>query len=182
MSKLREILTSQQDVIESLRSQIISWKEQNNQLHGQLKSIENLEKLLEAAKLREAELQREWAGAIADHTVAGIQLVADKLALTRERDAALSALGDAREGWNQFKGYLAWATHITVNEHELEYCNKAHSADPSAALAERDRAIEKRTAERCAELADSAEQADYIYLSSAAIRGEFGLEPKTEGA
>lgn len=130
-----------------------------------------LRKDLEAAKLREAEVQSQLTESQQREAV-----VCNKnLALMDQRDAATGALEIARTA------LAAFTTHYSDGViHEAENA-LAKISDPSAALAERDRATEKRTAERCAELADSAEQADYVYLSSAAIRGEFNLEPKPEG-
>lgn len=190
MNKLRETLTSQQDVIESLRSQITSWKEQNNQLHSQLKSIGNLEQQLAVAKLREASAIRahseeqamavrmqqdrdEWK-AKHEETFAFYEDERKQLASMRiERDAALSAVQKASElikGFFLDDDYDAYGCLREVSE--------ILSADPSAALAERDRAVEKRTAARCAEISDGLEYGPH---AAEDIRREFGLEPKTEG-
>lgn len=95
-----------------------------------------LESTLEAAKLREAELREQinqirldWYG------------LYDKL--QQERDAALSALKSARD---EFKAIEHCAQGSTV--HFISTRALAKISDPTAALAERDRAIEKRTAER----------------------------------
>lgn len=134
MSKLRETLTSQQDTIESLRSQIISWKEQNSQLHGQLKSIENLEQQLEAAKLREAELQRS----IDNWDIVQLQPLRSQWErMKQERDAALSALEIARTALLQCSDPIRSVRWI--RQHASTTFRQLEKLYPSAALAERDR-------------------------------------------
>lgn len=121
---------------------------------------------LEAAKLRERELQNEIVR-YQHVTVAKIQ---------QDRDAALSALEIARTA-------IETALRNTATYRNLCACylcsSLRYTDDPSAALAERDRAIVAR-ALAAIDLARGKE-AIYATIYAHAIRREFNLEPKPEG-
>lgn len=152
---------------------------QENAMH---EDIEDLRADLEAAKLREAEEHQtrlkyqglvyvvcaELDHALGRHVSMGTGTLADEDSLlkairqlTQERDTALS---DAERA--QFAAIDLYAGGAMTREHARTAMARAHPDSltgqvykailpSSAALAERDRAIEKRTAERCAEIAHS---------------------------
>lgn len=136
--------------------------------------------LIEAAKLREAELNSSLS------TARSLARNQDYLyrELKQERDAALSALEIARATLCELRDYDGWLTKS--NEEVVNISTIQSIVDPvlitigapSAALAECDRAIREECATLCENTSlPNGENFGEYYAS--AIR-EFGLEPKTE--
>lgn len=111
-------------------------------------SVEELEKLIAESKQREATL----ALSSRDSQRLINELNHDLADLTLERDAALNALGIARNGMKTIE-------HCAVGStvHFIATMALAKISDPAAALAERDRAIERKTAEHAARICERIE-------------------------
>lgn len=126
---------------------------------------EKLIKQLQAAKLREA----EWKDRASTAAALGKQLET----LKQERDAALSAL---EKIVSTYHGEEMLISQIAFDMAALAKYALAKQvlANPTASLAERDRAIEKRTAEKCLEMAGEEKHPFRWNIQRAIIR-EFGL-------